>query len=285
MNTERAETKLIRLLAGVAWADGEVTSEERGKILRIAGEIGLTPAERSAVSIDLERPAGLEATLALGRELLESLPQERRSELYSHLDALVEVDGKVHPEEKRIVEALREARKSDAPALLAKLRGLFSTRGSAGARSSLSSVAGSLLDAIRPEGGAQALDEGLRARAVLFGSILRRVAFADGRVDPAEIAQIRGILEGTFSFDEGTTETILSAVESQAADGFDRQRLCASFNRHSTMEERMQLLGCLFAVAKADGSITDEELRELRLIANFLWIDARDFHQLRAERG
>jgi uncharacterized tellurite resistance protein B-like protein len=43
----------------------------------------------------------------------------------------------------------------------------------------------------------------------------------------------------------------------------------------------MRLLGCLFMVAEADGEISDEEMREMRLIANYLWIGARDFHRVR----
>jgi uncharacterized tellurite resistance protein B-like protein len=61
----------------------------------------------------------------------------------------------------------------------------------------------------------------------------------------------------------------------------DRQRLCASFNRIATMDERFRLLGCLFAVAKADGRIDEDELREIRLVANYLWIDARSFNDVR----
>jgi uncharacterized tellurite resistance protein B-like protein len=47
----------------------------------------------------------------------------------------------------------------------------------------------------------------------------------------------------------------------------------------------MSLLGCLFMVADADGEIGDAEMREMRLIANYLWIGARDFNKIRIQRG
>lgn len=285
MSTERAEQKFIRLLSGVAWADGEVSAVEREKITRIAEEIGLSPAEFAEVRGDLDRPAGLEATLDLGREFFESLPPSRRAELFGHLESLIEADGAVDPEERKIIEALQQGDAAESPLVVSRLRKLFSRKKGGGSLAASAGPTRTLLDAIRPRSGSGRVDEDRRTQAVLFGSILRRVAFADGRVDPAELEQIRAMLAGAFSFDAATVEEILAAVESQAADAFDRQRLCASFNRYSTMEERIQLLGCLFAIAKADASIADEELRELRLIANYLWIDAREFHQIRVDRG
>lgn len=285
MNPERAERAFIRVLAGVAWADGEVTSAEREKILRIAAEIGLSSGEIDAMIDDLDRPAGLESTLARAKELLDSLPRDRRAELFGHLVRLVEADGRIDPAEKKIIDALQDAGGADPPLLVSRLRGLFARKGAASASPAPVGAVRSLLDAIRPKTSAGGIDGERHVRAVLFGSILRRVAFADGRVDPSEIEQIRAMLSGTYGFDAEQTASILAAIESQAADAFDRQRLCASFNRHSTMEERVQLLGCLFAVAKADSAIGDDELRELRLIANYLWIDAREFHQIRAGRG
>jgi tellurite resistance protein len=50
----------------------------------------------------------------------------------------------------------------------------------------------------------------------------------------------------------------------------------------SDSEERKGLLDAAFAVAAADGAVGPAELEELRLVSNFLWLDPRDFHAVRA---
>ena len=45
--------------------------------------------------------------------------------------------------------------------------------------------------------------------------------------------------------------------------------------------KRHDLLDAAFSVAASDGTVASEELSELRLISNFLWIDAREFNVIR----
>jgi uncharacterized tellurite resistance protein B-like protein len=120
-------------------------------------------------------------------------------------------------------------------------------------------------------------------RASLFGAILYRVAFADGTFSEDEAERLRALLTGTFGFGADDARQTLAVIKSRAAEELDRQRLCASFNRISDMDERMKLLGCLFMIAEADGEIHATELRELRLIANYLWIGAKNFNQVRVK--
>jgi uncharacterized tellurite resistance protein B-like protein len=61
----------------------------------------------------------------------------------------------------------------------------------------------------------------------------------------------------------------------------DRQGLLSEFNRIAEMDARMELLDASFAVAAVDGTVSGTELEELRLLANFLWIDPRDFNAVR----
>jgi hypothetical protein len=47
------------------------------------------------------------------------------------------------------------------------------------------------------------------------------------------------------------------------------------------MEERRELLEAAFVVALATGGISGQESTELRTISNFMWIDPRDYNEIR----
>ena len=74
---------------------------------------------------------------------------------------------------------------------------------------------------------------------------------------------------------------MLRAIQLRVAQDVDRQRLCAEFNRITAMEDRLRLLRAMLELALADGRITPEEEKEIRLIANFLWIEVQDFVETR----
>lgn len=120
-------------------------------------------------------------------------------------------------------------------------------------------------------------------RAILFGSILYRVAFADGKVDDVELDRIQDLLTSDSGFDEDEALCVVRTIRERPAEDLERQHLCADLNRVAEMETRIKLLECLFRVAAVDGQMEESELREIRLIANYLWIDARDFHSIRAK--
>jgi tellurite resistance protein len=73
---------------------------------------------------------------------------------------------------------------------------------------------------------------------------------------------------------------VVQSVEEASMSGADRQGLLSEFNRISGMKERKELLKAAFAVASLSG-FSAEESRELRTISNFLWIDPRDYNEIR----
>ncbi len=47
------------------------------------------------------------------------------------------------------------------------------------------------------------------------------------------------------------------------------------------MEERLRLLRAMMELAMVDGRLSPEEEKEIRLIANYLWIEVQDFVEIR----
>jgi uncharacterized tellurite resistance protein B-like protein len=277
----RKEASLAKVLAGAAWADGEIADAERERIGKVSAELGLTADEIAEVDAILARPHGLAETESLARDFLASASPAERAEMLRSLEALMLADGTLDASERRLLSGLQasEWETAEAPSLLARVRGIVSrTRGAATAPSP---SFGRILSHMRASRPPRMLTPQQHERAVLFGAILYRTAFADGRVDRQEVTQLGSLLECEFGLGEEERAQILSVINARAAEEMDRQRLCASFNRIATMDERFRLLGCLFAVAKADGKIGEDELREIRLVANFLWIDARSFNDIR----
>lgn len=117
----------------------------------------------------------------------------------------------------------------------------------------------------------------------LFGALLQRVIEADGVVRDEERQALRRILGAVSLFEDAEIDYVLELIRSGAAEAADRQRLCAEFNRLSAMPERLSLLEALFAVARADGDLSAAEQDELRLIANYLWIETQEFVRIRRE--
>ena len=281
MKEPHKELDLAKVLAAAAWADGEVTAAEREKIRRVAAQLGLSDEEVAEIDATLANPCGIAETESLAADFLARATAQEREDLLRRLGELFQADGEVGEGERGLLSSLRawESEAPEVPTFLGRLRRLLARDRSKAPES------GAPFQKITSRmRGAQASDKltpGQREHAVLFGAILYRTAFADGRVEESEVSQLHGILTSGIGLDEETAEQIISVISARAAEDMDRQRLCASFNRISTMEERMRLLGCLFAVAKADGTIDEDEMREIRLAANYLWIDARSFHDIR----
>lgn len=285
MKRDRKELVIAKVLAGAAWADGEVCEEERAWVDRVAADLGLTAEEIADLRKTLDQPLGISETESLACDFLVAASVEERSELLRRLETLFLADGGMNEAEQGILTSLRvwEHETPEVPSFLSKMRSLVATArpGALRASPTFHRISARLGASHAP----RAMDPKRNEQATLFGAILYRVAFADGRVESLELAQLRSLLASGFDMAPDEVDQIISVIASRAAEEMDRQRLCASFNRVATMEARLRLLGCLFAVAKADGSIGEDEMREIRLIANYMWIDARTFHDLRVREA
>jgi uncharacterized tellurite resistance protein B-like protein len=120
-----------------------------------------------------------------------------------------------------------------------------------------------------------------RVHATLFGALLYRVIYVDRVIEPEEAERLRSILSDDLEFEPGEVDYVLRAIQLRVAQDLDRQRLCAEFNRITGMEERLRLLRAMMELAMVDGRLSPEEEKEIRLIANYLWIEVQDFVEIR----
>jgi uncharacterized tellurite resistance protein B-like protein len=129
------------------------------------------------------------------------------------------------------------------------------------------------------------LDE-RRARYVsTFAYLLGRVALADHAVSDAERDSMLRLVatEGSLAAEEAAAVVGLAVDEFRRLGGTHNLIVAAEFAALTTLEERLALLRCLFAVSAADQSVAVREDNEIRQISRELKIEHADFIRARAE--
>lgn len=291
MSKKDRQTALLKVLAAAAWADGRLDPEEINRIKELMLSYGLDEAQCSDVESLLETPVSYDRCEVLTRELLTKLTTDaERREAIDEVEAIFRADGVVDESEREVLENLRGIMESLSAVdtfmtrISGTFRRVFARRSGAGS-AALDAYPKNLVlrrvddltgGAWRGKIGAAELN-----RCTLFGAVLGKVADTEDGIAPAETARIRHRLGKAFSLEASLLDPVMRAVEEVSDADMDRQALLSEFNRTADMPERRELLDAAFDVAAGDGEIGPEELRELRLIANFLWIDPRDFNATR----
>jgi uncharacterized tellurite resistance protein B-like protein len=115
------------------------------------------------------------------------------------------------------------------------------------------------LDTLEPE----------RARYIAaFAYILSRVARADMNISDAETREMEHQVTRLSQLPAEQAVLVVQIAKTQATlfGGTENFLVTQEFNRIATIEQKLALLECLFAVAAADKVISSIEDREIRLI-------------------
>jgi uncharacterized tellurite resistance protein B-like protein len=118
-----------------------------------------------------------------------------------------------------------------------------------------------------------------------FAYVLARVANADLEIDAAETAEIERSLAAISDLSEGEITLAVEIAKSQARllGGTENYVVTREFRENSTLEQRGQLLQCLYAVAAADGTISSVESSEIVGIAEELGFTRMEANALRSQ--
>jgi uncharacterized tellurite resistance protein B-like protein len=116
-----------------------------------------------------------------------------------------------------------------------------------------------------------------------FAYLLGRVAHADRHVSPEETRAMETILmkEGDLSLEQAMLVVGLAKTSNLLFGGTADYLVAQEFAAHSSYEDKLALLGCLFAVSVTDESISMAEETEIHRIANHLKVDPPDITRLR----
>jgi Uncharacterized protein conserved in bacteria len=126
------------------------------------------------------------------------------------------------------------------------------------------------LDTMEPE----------RARYVAaFAYILSRVARADMNISDVETLEMENQVNRLSGLPPEQAVLVVQIAKTQATlfGGTENFLVTQEFNRMATVEQKLALLDCLFAVAAADKVISSVEDREIRLISDELQLTHQQY--------
>lgn len=112
-------------------------------------------------------------------------------------------------------------------------------------------------------------------------SLASLVIKADGKVSQTELDYVRAYFVQAYGKERAnaTFRTFNEVIKNREISG---QRIGLYLQKRTRYEVRLQILHFLFSIAKADGQVSEAELRELSEISTHLNLMRRDFESIKA---
>lgn len=134
------------------------------------------------------------------------------------------------------------------------------------------------------EGNVEIADEELR-KLSMAGGMMARVAQVDHVVLDEEKDKITSTLQANWGLNQESAAFVTEVAISEGAAHFDYLRMSREFMQITQPGERVNFLDVLFAVAKADGKISDQEFKEINEIADYLLLRRSRVREARSRFG
>ena len=112
-------------------------------------------------------------------------------------------------------------------------------------------------------------------------SLASLVIKADGSVNQKELDFVRQYFVQAYG-KERANNTFKIFNEEIKKKGLSTQNICQNLRNVMRYESRLQVLHFLFSIAKADGHVSEAEVREINSISGYLGIGHRDFESIKA---
>lgn len=294
---------LAKVLIALAWADGEITHEEKeclkDLLFHIPNEgleagIQLTAQEWAMLEMYMDSPVSAAERARLVAELQEAIhtPEDQRI-ILAYLAQIAQADGNVTPQEQKALDEIEKAVEDSGTNFLANLTRLFS--GAMSRRSTAVANApnreehfndflyNKVYFQVRQQLAAKGQtldisDEELR-RMGLAGGLMTRIIKIDRETTDKERAAMIDVLQQYWDVDPKTAVFIANVANTSLDQTYDYFRMTRQFGEVTSREERLKFLRVLFQIAAADGQATTPEIEEIRLIAMGLNLSHQDFIQ------
>jgi uncharacterized tellurite resistance protein B-like protein len=285
-------TALAKVMIAAAWADGEIDHEELNSVKDLLFHMpNMTAADYAQVEIYLATPIGEAERARLVAELSGVVRTEADKALVMNsLAALVQSDGEVGESEAAVLADVQRAfdEGRSASGQLGRL-----LRGAAGRRSQTlrdapnrenyldDFVRNRVYYLVRERMGREDIqldlgDAELR-RLSLAGALAAQVAHVDEGIDETEKDSIARAIGAYWSLPPEHATLVAEVAASEAGQGLDNYRLSRELFEATTEEERVRFLDGLFAVARAHGHVSFDEIETIRNIAGLLKLSHDQF--------
>lgn len=278
----------LKVLATIAWADGELSNSELNIIKSFYRKFGLDNRQIGELRPYLAAPIPEKEQDDLFRQLVAELksPKERK-EIVKELQAMAQADNKIKDEEKQLLEQFSQlvADTKFTKRAFGKIRNMFKRTILKPAREKEPQLNNYFKDTVlrkvdlKTRGGRKKIemDDSQLYFICLFGTMLASVAHVDDHFDAKEKKALKQRLEERFSFNNTEMSVLFEIIEEQARQGIDRHDVVTEFNRLVSYNDRMNTVDCFFAIAAADGDISHDEMEEIRAITKTMRIPHKEF--------
>ncbi len=275
---------LAKVLVATAWADGDLSNDEVNSMKRdlLTKIPNLSTQQWASVSIYMDSPVDEAERARLVQQLRTQITTPLGKQLvFDALDELVEADGRVSEEERRIVEEIKAALESGNASGAGKVSRLFKGRSAPPPVIAQGPNREVFLDefvknrvyyVIRrrlDQGGiVPKLSDAEIRKLSLAGGMMAVAARANPQVTADEQAVMKVTLQQNWRLNDEQAAFLIEVAVSQQPADLDGFRLADGFAGVSDYDERGQLVDALFAIAAADGAVNNDEIETIRGLAN-----------------
>ena len=281
---------LAKVIAAAGWADQTLNAAEIENLKDLLFQFQRSvpdPRENALFELYIKSPVDAAERERLVGELRETVwSEEDKTYVYSALKRMVEVDGTVTAEERAVLDDIRAAIESVDTGIFGDFGRLV--RSAMQRRSQVVSnlpnretyfedfLKNKVYYEVRrrlelSQSGIVIPDRELR-KLSLVGGMMAHVARVDDVAIENETEKITSVLETTWGLSREAAVFVMECAMADVSRDFDYLRMTREFTELTTPAERNNLLDLLFAVANADGDVSNDELLEITFIADYLLI-------------
>lgn len=291
---------LGKVLIAAAWADGKITHEEINSLKDLLFRLPkLSDRDWALLQLYLDSPVSRDERVKLIDELKDLLetPEDRQlvREVLNHL---VKADGIVTDDEEEVVSEITMAIQSAADT------GIFS-KVSRLLHGPLQRRHDAVTDSYDRE---EHLDDFIKNKVFyrvrrrlkvgdiqldipeeelrklcLAGALMARIAQVDRKVTREEFDNMVLALQDYWKISESAASFVLEVAVFEVGLGLDYYRLTRQFYESTAAEDRLNFIMILFHISLADGLASDDEIEEIKAVADSLKLSSEDFEKAKQE--
>jgi uncharacterized tellurite resistance protein B-like protein len=290
MANNKLVLSLAKVLVSAAWVDGVVSNEEINSLKDLLFHLpGMTAGDWAEIDIYVESPVEEMERQRLIAEFEAQLTSQDDKELaFQALDQLVQVGGGVSEAERMVVEQIkgeiqnvkigswsrfihrqtqeRSQAMQAAPNRELQMDDFMNNR-----------IYYDVKAKFAKEGDTPQISEADMRKLCLAGGLMARIAYVDNQVSSSENDAIEQVLRQRWGISPVEASLVAKIAVSEISQGLDYYRLTRQFFESTNEEERLRFLDVLFAVAASDRQASNEEMEDIRTIANGLLLTHQQF--------
>ena len=280
----------LKVLAVIAWADGEMTESEKNILKKFYRNFGLEKEDIRQLNPYLMAPIPTKEQERLFKQLAAELSsQKEKDEIIAELESIANAHRNMKTEENELVEEfIRLLKKTSfTRRSFGKVHNFFQATIFKSAYEKNPDINKYFKNTIfkklelKMKGSGLKLD--LESDSVyficLFGALLASVAQVDDHFHEEERKALQKILKERFEFSAKERKLVFEVIEEQVKHGFDFHEVVTEFNNRVSYKDRVSAVDCFWAIAVADGEISHAENNEVRRITKAMHIPHQIFKE------